>query len=173
MVGSHQQQLCWPVRRFLHLLRAGATRIYRARCQTVLQVEMEAGPEDRPNGNTFCLLMRPADSSNSMRPEQVLAQVNRVRPYAVTVLREYNSRRHKSRCLVMWVINHIQHCLLQMETWAMSVERRSTELTRTNRSLRAASEQTKKVKGCGITIRLSINFDDGQRSNSRMPLASN
>jgi hypothetical protein len=33
----------------------------------------------------------------------------------------------------------------QMEAWALSVERRSMELTRTNRTLRAASEQHKKV----------------------------
>ena len=36
-------------------------------------------------------------------------------------------------------------CHLQMEAWALSVERRSMELTRTNRSLRAASEKCKKV----------------------------
>ena len=33
----------------------------------------------------------------------------------------------------------------QMEAWALSVERRSMELTRTNRALRIASEQHKKV----------------------------
>lgn len=32
-----------------------------------------------------------------------------------------------------------------MEAWALSVERRSMELTRTNRTLRLASEQHKKV----------------------------
>ena len=33
----------------------------------------------------------------------------------------------------------------QMEAWALSVERRSMELTLTNRTLRVASEQHKKV----------------------------
>ena len=35
--------------------------------------------------------------------------------------------------------------MTQMEAWALSVERRSMELTRTNRSLRTASEKSKKV----------------------------
>ena len=66
-------------------------------------------------------------------------------------------------CTATRVMDYVHHCLLQMEAWAMSVDRRSTELTRTNRALRAASEQTKKVKGCRDTIVQSIKFDDVQR----------
>ena len=41
--------------------------------------------------------------------------------------------------------------MMQMEAWALSVERRSMELTRTNRSLRTASEKSMKVIGISST----------------------